>query len=69
MTGYKTTEAQRRAARAWEERNPETKNYSRAKSNARTFARKYAKNREEIEELLQIFDNENSNAINKDLSK
>ncbi|MDQ0508030.1 hypothetical protein QO008_000474 [Peptoniphilus ivorii] len=58
----KTSDAQIRASRRWEEENPEKKRYQRVRSNARTFARKYARSREEVEELLGIFDEENSNA-------
>ena len=58
----KTSDAQIRASRRWEEENPEKKRYQRVRSNARTFARKYARSREEVEELLVIFDEENSNA-------
>ena len=57
----KTSEAQRRATKKWEQNNPEAKRYSRNKGNARTFARKYAKTLEEVEELLEIFKNENPN--------
>lgn len=57
----KTSDAQIRASRAWEKRNPEKARYQRVKSSARTFARKYAKSRKEVEELLEIFDNENVN--------
>ena len=62
----KTSEAQIRATREWEKRNPEAKRYSRTKTNARTFARHYAKSYEDIKELtdqmLEIFHNENPNA-------
>ena len=58
----KTSDAQVRASRRWEEENPDKKRYQRVRSNARTFARKYARSREEVEELLVIFDEENSNA-------
>lgn len=37
----KTSKAQRRATKKWEQNNPEAKRYSRNKGNARTFARKY----------------------------
>lgn len=57
----KTSDAQRRATKKWEEANPEKKRYQRIRSNARTFARRYAKTREEVEELLKIFDEENEN--------
>lgn len=58
----KTSDAQIRANRKWIENNPEKKRQLRARSNARTFARKYAQNRAEVEELLKIFDEENENA-------
>lgn len=57
----KTSDAQIRATRRWEENNPEKKRYQRVRSNARTFARRYAQSREEVEELLTIFDEENDN--------
>nr|WP_277251188.1 hypothetical protein [Peptoniphilus vaginalis] len=57
----KTSEAQRRAIDNWAKKNPDAKRYHRNKSNARTFARKYAKTLEEVEELVEIFKNENPN--------
>ncbi|WP_322630297.1 hypothetical protein [Aedoeadaptatus coxii] len=60
----KTSDAQIKATRRWEENNPEKKRYQRVRSNARTFARRYARSREEVEELLAIFDEENENAEN-----
>lgn len=51
----KTSEAQRRATKKWEQNNPEAKRYSRNKGNARIFARKYAKTLEEVEDLVEIF--------------
>ena len=60
----KTSNAQIKATRKWEENNPEKKRYQRVKSNARTFARRYAKSRAEVEELLAIFDEENETAGN-----
>lgn len=60
----KTSEAQIKATRRWEENNPEKKRYQRVRSNARTFARRYARSREEVEELLTIFDGENENGSN-----
>ena len=53
----KTSEAQRRAIDNWAKKNPDAKRYHRNKSNARTFARKYAKTLEEVEELVEIFKN------------
>ena len=61
MKELKTSEAQRRATRKWEQNNPDAKRYSRNKGNARTFARKYAKTLEEVEELVDIFKKENPN--------
>ena len=57
----KTSEAQRRAIENWAKKNPDAKRYHRNKSNARTFARKYAKTLEEVEELVKIFKEENPN--------
>lgn len=62
----KTSEAQMRAVRAWEERNPELKRFYRTRTNARTFARKYAKSIDDIQELVDIFNNENPNANKKE---
>ena len=64
MKVLKTSEAQRRAIDNWAKKNPEAKRYHRNKSNARTFARKYAKTLEEVEELVEIFKNENENYKN-----
>lgn len=64
MKELKTSEAQRRATRNWEQNNPEAKRYLRARSNARTFARKYANTLEEVEELVEIFKKENPNYKN-----
>ena len=58
---YKTSEAQRRASKKWNENNPDKKRYLRARSGARTFARHYA-DREDMEELMRIFEKENKNA-------
>ena len=60
MTSYKTTEAQRRAIRNWEKRNPERKRYLRSRSNARTFVRHLADD-EDVAELLEIYKKENPN--------
>ena len=65
MKELKTSEAQRRAKDNWAKKNPHAKRYHRNKSNARTFARKYAKTLEEVEELVEIFKNENPNYKNK----
>lgn len=61
MKDLKTSEAQRRAIDNWAKKNPDARRYHRNKSNARTFARKYAKTLEEVEELVEIFKNENPN--------
>ena len=65
MKDLKTSEAQRRAIDNWAKKNPDARRYHRNKSNARTFARKYAKTLEEVEELVEIFKNENPNYKNK----
>lgn len=54
MTEKKTSEAQRRATKRWEENNPERKRYLRYRSNARTFVRHWA-TQEDFEELEEIF--------------
>lgn len=61
MKELKTSEAQRRAIENWAKKNPDAKRYHRNKSNARTYARKYAKTLEEVEELVEIFKKENPN--------
>lgn len=60
MTKNKTSEAQKRASRAYEERNPEKTKIDRYKRNARTFFRHYA-TRDDIDELEEIFKKENPN--------
>lgn len=60
MTDLKTTEAQRRASKAYKKRNPEQTKISRYRSNARTFVRHYAK-QEDMKKLLEIFKRENPN--------
>ena len=60
MTKNKTSEAQKRASRAYEERNPEKTKIDRYKRNARTFFRHYA-TRDDIDELIDIYEKENSN--------
>lgn len=59
----KVSEAQKRATRAYEERNPEKTKIDRYRRNARTFFRHYAKD-EDIDELISIFKKENPNAKN-----
>lgn len=61
MTEGKTSEAQVRASRKWEEKNPDRRRYIRYRSNARTFVRYWADN-EDIDELLEIYKNENPNS-------
>lgn len=63
MTKNKTSEAQLRASRAYEERNPEKTKIDRYRRNARTFFRHYATG-DDIEELISIFKKENPNAKN-----
>ena len=65
MTDSKVSEAQRRATKKWEERNPDKKRYLRHRSNARTFVRHWAVD-EDVEELLEIYKNENPNARKKE---
>ncbi|WP_311482534.1 hypothetical protein [uncultured Anaerococcus sp.] len=65
MEKGKVSKAQRRATKNWEESNPERKRYLRYRSNARTFARHWAVD-EDIDELLEIYKNENPNARKKE---
>lgn len=65
MTEGKASEAQRRATKKWEEQNPKQKRYLRYRSNARTFFRHWAVD-EDIDELLDIYKNENKNARKKE---
>lgn len=61
----RTSEAQVKASRKWEENNKE---YARKKSyfrTAKTYARNHA-TREEMKELMEIFENENKNARKKE---
>lgn len=60
MTDLKTTEAQVRASRSYEQRNPEKTKITRYRSTARTFVRHHAKE-EDMKELLEIFKRENPN--------
>lgn len=57
----RTTEAQRRASRNYEKRNPEKTKIENYKRSARTFFRHYATD-EDIDELMEIFNKENPNA-------
>lgn len=61
MVDYKTSEAQRKASRNWEEKNPDRKRYIRYRSNARTFVRHWADD-EDMQELIDIYKEENKNA-------
>ena len=63
MTESKVSEAQRRATKRWEERNPDKKRYLRYRSNARTFVRHWA-DKEDMDELLEIYKNENKKGGN-----
>ena len=65
MTEGKVSEAQRRAIKKWEEKNPERKRYLRYRSNARTFVRHWAVDTD-VAELLDIYKNENPNARKKE---
>ena len=58
MTEGKVSEAQRRAIKKWEEKNPERKRYLRYRTTARTFVRHWAHD-EDLKELVGIFENEN----------
>ena len=60
MTEGKVSEAQRRAIKKWEEKNPERKRYLRYRTTARTFVRHWATD-EDVAELLEIYKNENPN--------
>ena len=64
----KVSDAQVKASRKWEKNNPEVFRYQNAKRMARTFARKHAKPGD-LEELRQIYINENPNAKKKKNSK
>ena len=61
MTDSKVSEAQRRATKKWEERNPERKRYLRYRSNARTFVRHWATDAD-VAKLLEIYKRENPNS-------
>ena len=58
MTKKKTSEAQRRATKKWEEKNPKRKRYLSYRTTARTFVRHWA-NDKDLKELIGIFENEN----------
>ncbi len=65
MTEKKTSDAQVKASRKWEEKNPDRKRYIRYRSNARTFVRHWA-DEEDLKELIDIFWDENPNAEKKE---
>lgn len=60
MTKLKTTEAQRRASKAYKKRNPEQTKVNRYRSNAKTFVRHHA-TKNDIDDLIDIFKKENPN--------
>lgn len=60
MADLKTTEARKRASRAYEQRNPEKTKIDRYRRNARTFFRHHA-TLDDIDELMEIFERENPN--------
>lgn len=64
MKENKTSDAQIRANRRWEEKNRGKATLHRNRSTTRTFCRKYAVE-EDIYELIEIYNNENENSINK----
>lgn len=64
MKENKTSDAQIRASRKWEEKNREKATLHRNRSTARTFCRKYAEE-EDIYELIKIYNDENKNSRNK----
>ena len=61
MTEGKVSEAQRRAIKKWEEKNPERKRYLRYRTTARTFVRHWATDAD-VADLLEIYKNENPNS-------
>lgn len=58
---YKTSPAQRAAVERYQKKNPELRRLSSYRTTARTFVRHHA-TREEMEELMEIFEKENPNA-------
>ncbi|WP_416335100.1 hypothetical protein ACKRLN_02005 [Anaerococcus sp. DFU013_CI05] len=58
----KVSEAQKRASRAYEERNPEKTKIDRYKRSARTFFRHHA-TQDDIDELIDIYYKENPRGI------
>lgn len=61
MAEKKTSEAQLRANKAYYERNKDRARYVKARTSARSFVRLYA-TKEDMDELLEIFKNENPNS-------
>lgn len=61
MAKNKTSDAQIKASRNWEKNNKKRASYIRNRSVARTFVRHWAVE-EDIDELLEIYKNENPNA-------
>lgn len=61
MTESKTSEAQKKASRAYYEKNKERALMNNRRTAARTFVRHYA-TKEDMENLIEIFNNENPNA-------
>ena len=58
----KVSEAQKRASRAYEERNPEKTKIDRYRRNAKTFFRHHA-TKDDIDELIDIYYKENPRGI------
>lgn len=65
MANYKTSKAQRKASRNWEERNREQARKLSYLRTARLYFRTYADN-EDVAELLDIYKKENPNARKKE---
>ena len=61
MTESKTSEAQKKASKAYYEKNKERALMNNRRTAARTFVRRYA-TKEDMENLIEIFNNENPNA-------
>lgn len=57
----KTSEAQIRASRAWEKRNPEKTKMDNYRRTARLFIKTYA-TRQDMAEFQALFESENENA-------
>ena len=61
MTESKTSEAQKKASKAYYEKNKERALMNNRRTAARIFVRRYA-TKEDMENLIEIFNNENPNA-------